>query len=327
MEKETIHNMILSEEGYSETMKTVVLPYLAHRKTENYCEREKGKRIFYIRCLADHPRGIAVISHGYTETIEKYAENIYYFLCRGYHVYMPEHCGHGHSYRMCSDTKDFSLVHVDDYTRYVDDLLFVARSASRDFPKLPILLYGHSMGGGIAAAAASRSPELFSKLILSAPMIRPSTAPVPWPLASLIVKVLCTVGKSERYVTGNRPYEGPELFADSASVSEARFDYYQQKRYTEPLYQMNAASYGWLWQAARLNRYLQKSAWRRITCPVLVFQAENETYVSQKEQVRFVRKLSQRNPGNVKLIRVPGTKHEIFNSGTAVLERYWQWIL
>lgn len=55
-------------------------------------------------------------------------------------------------------------------------------------------------------------------------------------------------------------------------------------------------SYGWLRQAARLNRYLQKQAWRRITCPVLVFQAENETYVSQKEQVRFVRKLSQRNP-------------------------------
>ena len=151
MDKEIIHNMILSEENYGETMKTVVLPYLEQRKTEQYCEREKGRRIFYIRCLADNPKGIAVISHGYTETIEKHLENIYYFLRGGYHVFMPEHCGHGHSYRMCSDAKDLSLVHVDDYMRYVDDLLFIVRSAAKEFPDMPILLYGHSMGGGIAA--------------------------------------------------------------------------------------------------------------------------------------------------------------------------------
>ena len=327
MDKKTIHNMILPEEGYSEAMQTVVLPYLAHRKTENYCEREKGKRIYYIRCLADNPRGIAVISHGYTETTEKYLENIYYFLRGGYHVYMPEHCGHGHTYRLCSDLEDLSLVHVDDYTRYVEDLLFVARIASQDFPKLPILLYGHSMGGGIAAAAASRSPGLFSRLILCAPMIRPKTAPVPWSLAGLIAKIFCMAKKSERYVAGNRPFGEPELFADSASVSEARFDYYQQKRCQEPLYQMNAISYGWLWQAVRLNRYLQREAWRRITCPVLVFQADYDAYVSQKEMVRFVRKLSRRNPGNAKLIRVPGSRHEIFHSGTTILERYWKRIL
>lgn len=319
--------MILREENYDETMNTIVLPYLAQRKTENYCQREEGKGIFYIRCLADHPKGIVVISHGYTETIEKHLENIYYFLCGGYHVFMPEHCGHGRSYRICSDTNDLSLVHVDAYERYVDDLLFIARSAAREFPDLPLLLYGHSMGGGIAAAAAAQAPELFSRLILSSPMIRPSSAPVPWPLTCLIAKTFCLSGKAEHYVKGNRPYDGQETFAGSASVSEARFDYYQQKRYKEPLYQMNAASYGWLLQTARLNRYLQKKAWRLINCPVLVFQAEQEAYVSDKEQVRFVRKLNRKKPGNAKLIRVPRTKHEIFNSGAGLLARYWQWIL
>lgn len=327
MDKKTIHNMILPEEMYNATMKTVVLPYLTPRKTEGYCEREEGKRIFYIRCLADHPRGIAVISHGYTETIEKHLENIYYFLRGGYHVFMPEHCGHGHSYRLCHDTQDLSLVHVDDYRRYVDDLLFIARSAAQDYPNLPLLLYGHSMGGGIAAAAAAQAPELFSRLILSSPMIRPSSAPVPWPLARLIAGAFCMAGYSERYVEGHRPYDGQETFADSASVSEARFNYYQQIRRTDPLYQMNAASYGWLLQAARLNRYLQKTAWRRISCPVLVFQAEQEAFVSQKEQALFVRKLNHQKPGNAELIRVPGTKHEIFNSGKAVLKEYWQRIL
>ena len=51
-------------------MESVVLPYLAERKTEKYCERENGKKIFYLRCLADQPQGIVILSHGYTETAE-----------------------------------------------------------------------------------------------------------------------------------------------------------------------------------------------------------------------------------------------------------------
>ena len=235
-------------------------------------------------------------------------------------------CGHGRSYRLCSDEADLSLVHVDCYERYVADLLFITHMAVREFPNMPVCLYGHSMGGGIAAAAAAQEPELFDRLILSSPMIRPSSEPVPWFLACLIAKTFCVMGKSEQYVMGNCPYHGREQFAESASVSEARFNYYQQKRSKEPLFQMNAASYGWLWQTARLNYCLQRKAWRKITCPVLVFQAEQETYVSKKEQERFVRKLSRKTKGEAKLVRVPGVKHEIFNAGEKVLERYWRLI-
>ena len=105
-------------------MDTVVRPYLAERMIMEYCWREKGKKIFCARARADNPKGVVIISHGFTETIEKHLETIYYFLCGGYHVYMPEHCGHGRSYRLCGEG-DLSLVHVDDYRRYVEDLLFI----------------------------------------------------------------------------------------------------------------------------------------------------------------------------------------------------------
>lgn len=130
-------------------------------------------------------------------------------------------------------------------------------------------------------------------------------------------------GRGERYIAGNHPYDGPEQFADSASVSENRFDYYQKKRSEEPLFQMSAASYGWLLQTARLNLQLQRKAWRQITCPVVLFQAENEIYVSKKEQERFIRKLSRKKNGDAKLFRVKGSRHEIFNSGEKILERCW----
>ena len=58
-------------------------------------------------------------------TGKKYKEIVYYFIKEHFHVYLPEHCGHGKSYRLVEDP---SLVYVDSYHRYVEDLLFVARS-------------------------------------------------------------------------------------------------------------------------------------------------------------------------------------------------------
>lgn len=326
MNEKAIHDILLSEENYAEAMDAVVQPYLAERMSAGYCEREAGKRIFYARALADEPRGVVVISHGYTETIEKHLENIYYFLRGGYHVFMPEHCGHGRSYRLCHDGRDLSLVHVDDYMRYVNDLLFVSDLAAKEFPDLPLSLYGHSMGGGIAAAAAAHAPAAFSRLILSSPMIRPK-APLPWGPVCLLTRLLCLTGGKERYIAGHHPYDGQETFSDSASCSESRFHYYKKKRDKESLFQMSGGSYGWFLQTARLNGYLRNKAHRQITCPVLVFQAEHDDYVSGSEQIRFVNQLRKRQPENVDFIAVPGVKHEIFNSGMETLKAYWGKIL
>ena len=92
-------------------------------------------------------------------------------------MYIPEHCGHGRSYRLVEDP---SLVHVDSYKRYVADLLFVARTAKKEHKNLKLYLFGHSMGGGIAAAAVAAKPKLFERLVLSSPMIRPLSGKVPW---------------------------------------------------------------------------------------------------------------------------------------------------
>ena len=52
------------------------------------------------------------------------------------------------------------------------------------------------MGGGIASAAAAEAPELFSRLILTSPMIRPKSDPVPWAAAGLVAS---TRGKQGGY--------------------------------------------------------------------------------------------------------------------------------
>lgn len=314
-----MRELILKEENYKETMEQTVLPYLRERQSQMWPERQRGRKIHCMRYKAEQADGVVLISHGFTESAEKYQEVIYYFLKKGFHVYCMEHCGHGHSYRL---VQDLSLVHIDYYERYVEDLLFVAETVKKENAGMPLFLYAHSMGGGIGAAAAAKEPDCFDKIILSSPMLRPKTEPVPWRLAQAIAGISCFLGKKESYVMGQKPYDGLERFAESASTSEARFACYQEKRKAEPLYQINAPSYGWLRNAGRMNRYLRSKGWRQIAAPVLLFQAERDAFVSLKEQEHFIRKLKGR--GEAQLVKVAGTKHEIYNAEEAVLKGYWE---
>lgn len=322
------NSFTLSDTNYREQMDTLVTPFLKKRMEEIYAERKPGKKIYCIRYKADFPRGIILISHGFTESAEKYREMAYYFVRTGYHTYIPEHCGHGRSYRL---TDDLSLVHIDRYERYVKDLLFVARMAQKKHPGLPVYLFGHSMGGGIAAATAGIAPRQFQRIVLSSPMVRPATGNVPWQAAQLIAAFFCKIGKDSEYVIGHHPYEPLERFEDSAATSRSRFSYYQEMRQQEPLFQMNAASYGWLREAGRLNHFLMNCAWRRIQSPILLFQAEQDDFVCNREQELFVQKLNHtKAPVSVggktvpfaRIISVPGTKHEIFNSDSEIVDRY-----
>ena len=116
-------------------------------------------------------------------------------------------------------------------------------------------------------------------------------------------------------------YDGEEQFEDSAATSRARFEYYRKKRDADPLFQMNAASYGWLMSAGQLNHFLMRKSCRMIRTPLLIFQAEKETFVSNKETETFAKKCSQNTA--VSLVKILGAKHEIYQSGNRELEEYW----
>lgn len=311
-------NLILEEDNYIEDMEHVVTPYLKEREQEYYWEREEGKPIHCLRYLAEEPKGVVLISHGFTESAEKYKEILYYFVKERYHVYMPEHCGHGKSYRLVEDP---SLVHVDGWERYVDDLLFVAKKAREEYPQLPLHLYAHSMGGGIGAAAAGKAPDFFEKVILTSPMIRPLTGNVPWDITRRIAAAACR-GRRKTYYVSGRPYDGNDSFEESSSLSRARFEYYQSKRRNQQELQTSAASFGWLNAACNLNDYLHKEAVKKIRAKVILFQAGLEHLVSKEEQFRFVEELKAEGT-DARIVLVKGAKHEIFNAKGKILEKYW----
>ncbi len=319
-----MYDQILKEENYKQTMDETVVPYLEARKKVVYLTRDEGRKLYCACYTADEPAGVMVISHGFTESEEKYKETIYYFLKNNFHVYMHDHCGHGHSYRLVDD---LSLVHVDSYSRYIKDLLAVAHLAQKEHPDMKLYLYAHSMGGGVGAAALAAKPELFTKAILSSPMIRPITAGLPWTAAKSLAWILCHLGRRASYVPGGHPFDGKETFEGSPSMNRERYDYYQQKRDTIEIYQMTSPSCGWVYGAAQLNKYLRTEAVKEIKTPILLFQSENDTFVVGSEQEIFVNRINREGHTSARLVKVAGTKHEIFNSSTEVLEGYWKEIL
>ena len=324
--RKKIETLILKDETYASQMEHLVLPFLISRKEGFWLAREDNpkQKIYCAKytsdCSGEKRRGIVIISHGYTENSEKYREVIYYFLKMGYHVYIPDHCGHGRSYRL---TDELFLVHIDKYERYVEDLLSVAYHAKSDYGTLPIYLYGHSMGGGIAAATVAASPNLFRKVILTSPLIRPDTHPLPWNFASLAARIACLFGKSIHHLPGGHPFDDTESFEQSSSMSQIRFDYEQTIRRTEPLFQNTCGTYRWILSAAKLHRFLMRTAWKRIHIPLLLFQAENDHIVSGKAQYQFIQKINRRHAAPTWLIKVPDSKHEIYNAEYKTLLKYW----
>ena len=316
---------LADERTYPESMKNIIIPFLQERMEAQYLKREDDHPIYCETYHVGNALGTVMISHGFTESALKYQEVIFCFLQAGYQVVIFEHCGHGRSYRL---TDNPYIVHVDRWQRYTDDLLWIARGVKRQAPDRPLILYGHSMGGGIAAAAAAAEPGLFQCLILSSPMIAPLTGKLPLPAAGALARFLCLIGKDEVCYEKDPAYDpGAENFTNSAASSEARFSWYKAIRDHDIRFQTCAASNGWIREAVDLSLWLRSHAARRIVVPVLLFQAGHDALVSDKAQNDLIRDLRKQGSVAAWLTRVPGARHEIYNSGSRILEGYWERIL
>lgn len=300
-------------------MKTYVEPCFDAWGRESYYSREKGKEIFCLSLHKKEAKGIVLISHGFCESAEKYKELAWYFYQAGYSVYIPEHCGCGRSYRL---TEEPWKVHIDTFWRYVKDLSYVASKAEEENPGLPLFLFGHSMGGAIAAVTLGENPGRFQKGILNAPMILHRTGKIPPVLAHEASFLVCSMGKGENYAPGQHGFEDTETFEKSCCLSKARFEEYYEKRRQVPAFQNNGASCQWVLEAYRMSREILERSWKKITIPVALFQAERDTLVFPGPQERFIRHLPQG-----KLIKVPGAKHEIYRSGNDILRPYLNKVL
>jgi len=306
---------------YADTMNTVVLPWLAARRSDVTVAGTGGRPLFCSRFDADHPRGTVVIVHGFTENAHKYAELIHSLLRNGYSVVAYDQQGHGRSWRDPAIT-DISLTHVDRFGDYVADLKAVCDGVLAGMPR-PWRLFAHSMGGAVSALFMEQHPGVFERAALCAPMIAPNLGGLPPAVAKMLCGTAGMMGRDKKRVPLSRPYAGAEDFDTSCASGRERFEWYEGIRVRTPEFQNNGPTFGWTREAMRASKdVLAPGAVERIGIPVWVFTAENDGSVMPDAQKAFVARLK-----DGKRTLVPGSKHEIYRSPDAVVFPWWRGIL
>lgn len=303
---ERIEIAYLQETDYKERMEQTVKPYLSRYRKSGTFTSFDGTQIFYCMYLQEGARGNIVISHGFSEFMEKYEEVIYYFLQAGYSVFIPEHRGHGRSGRRL---RNMEKVYVKSFAEYVRDLRIFVKKVVMPH-RNEMILFAHSMGGAIGALYLERYPGDFQKAVLSAPMIQMKVGGVPYPAAMVIARICNSCGFGKAYAAGQRGFSKRRKFDRSSCLSQERYLYAHEKRIQNKRCRTSGACYGWVCAAATAAAYVQAQEHiQRIRIPVLVFAAGRDHMVNTDEICRFAGKLR-----HARLVWFLDAKHEIFNA-------------
>ena len=108
-------------------------------------------------------KGIVQLVHGMAERKERYEELMSFLAQNGYVCVCHDHRGHGESLK---SKEDRGFMGDYDGKAIVEDAVLVGQYMKEQYPELPLILFGHSMGSLIVRCYAQTHDELLSKLIV-----------------------------------------------------------------------------------------------------------------------------------------------------------------
>lgn len=132
----------------------------------------------------DHPKAAVLIVHGIGEHSGRYAHVATHLLLHDYAVYAYDHRAHGRS-------EGEPRAYADSFDEYVRDLGTVLDWVRADTAGRPLFLFGHSMGGAVAALyVIEHGADGLAGLVLSSAALK-----VPASLAPILQKLAGTVSR------------------------------------------------------------------------------------------------------------------------------------
>lgn len=111
------------------------------------------------------PRAVLQLAHGMAEHSARYARLAEALTAQGIAVYANDHRGHGHTAADPSALGFFA--DSEGWEKVVDDQHVLTEEIKSRHPKLPVILFGHSMGSYIARGTAIRHGSDYHALVLS----------------------------------------------------------------------------------------------------------------------------------------------------------------
>jgi alpha-beta hydrolase superfamily lysophospholipase len=255
-------------------------------KEGTFTGANKGSMYYQYWKVGGTPRAVILVVHGASEHSGRYQHFAEHFVQSGYAVAAFDNIGHGRS--------DGARGHVRRFSDYVDTLDIFQQQVAMDFPGVPQILLGHSMGGLISTLYLLTNQQRFAGCVLSGPAIKTELEPptLQWWLIRSLSLLLPRLGV---------------LQLDASGVSR---DPAEVERYVnDPLNYSGKLSAREVSELFKSMNYAQQNV-SAISLPMLLLHGGADVMASP-EGSRF---LDEHIASKDKTLQIyPGLFHEIFN--------------
>jgi len=116
------------------------------------------------RTECEAPRAMVQISHGMCEYFERYTGFAEFLSQQGFLVFGHDHLGHGHT-APNAESLGFT-VSGGGHSCLVEDVHNLSLRMKQEFPGLPLILFGHSMGSFIARETLARYGSTYRAAVI-----------------------------------------------------------------------------------------------------------------------------------------------------------------
>ena len=134
---------------------------------EFYFDSSTGKnRIYARKCVPDgQPRAVIQIEHGIAEHIHRYEDFMRFLAENGFVAVGDDHLGHGQS--IADPSEQGLFADTDGWDHVVRDMDLLRDRMRREYPDLPYIFFGHSMGSFLVRTYLIRYPDKYDAAIIS----------------------------------------------------------------------------------------------------------------------------------------------------------------
>ena len=118
-----------------------------------------------------HYKGVVQLVHGFGEGIEHYQDLAGFFVSNNFACVIHDQRGFGQMPGLSVKQKKAARGIVPRYEYFLEDIKTIRHKINQWYPSLPVVLFGHSMGGNIAINCLLKNFE-YSKAVIEAPWLR-----------------------------------------------------------------------------------------------------------------------------------------------------------
>lgn len=133
-------------------------------RTFSFTSKWDGVKIHGICMIPEKPIGIFQMVHGMCEHKERYLSFMSWMAQRGYITLIHDNRGHGMSIK---EEGDIGYCYSSMDKGFIEDIYQITKNIRREYPELPLILYGHSMGSLAVRSYLRKHDDVIDGLIVS----------------------------------------------------------------------------------------------------------------------------------------------------------------